>query len=520
MTRAAKRHREASPHPCAELEPRNAKEEADQILQATEASLLLFPCPLCQRSYASSEIDRHVNACLDASSVPTHDENTGKSAFAVHTEESRTVLTSEWAAIMPGQPTKAAKKRVPFYKILEGMPLSVDAFRYGRIDGCEGYFLTHFHSDHYAGLSSRWEHGPIYCSEETARLVHKRLKVAREWIRPLPMNVPQLLPRTGGVRVTCMDANHCPGACLFLFEGPRTVPVTRSGPAASQEVRYLHCGDFRACPAQTAHPALEKQVDIVYLDTTYLHPQYNFPPQAQVIKACVDVLLHPPRRPTLADLWHGPAECEPQAPLVIVGTYSLGKERLVKQLARSLHTSVYCAQAHRHEILLELDDAELHRMLTRQPLEARVHVVSLQWISHESVASYVQALQKRGMRITQTTAFRPTGWTFQRTSASLAPTRQIEALLQASRPPDFRASALTSMAPSTAAVRIVNVPYSEHSSFYELLSFLLTLHPARVVPTVNVGSAVSRQRMQAWLAMCAHASAAQRCVQPRSPDYW
>lgn len=530
MIVGSKRRIDASPPPDPGLVPRNVQEEEWQLRQATEASLARIACPVCQRSYAQADIDRHVNACLDqpgpvAGSTSTQKED--KCTSSPSLTQSHAAVSSEWAALLPGPQDKPASqtKRAPFYKILEGMPLSVDAFRYGSIEGCEGYFLTHFHSDHYAGLSSRWKHGLIYCSEETARLVTKRLKVDPAWLRPLPMNEPQLIPRSGGVYVTCLDANHCPGACLFLFEGPQTVFLHQNAAfhrtASNRVVRYLHCGDFRACPAHTSHPALQKPVDIVYLDTTYLHPKYNFPAQPQVVQACAAMLMQSTPRKTLSDFWQRRSDPEPLEQLVLVGTYSLGKERLVKQLAQTLNTSIFCAHVTRHETLLELDDPELHAMLTRKPLEARVHVVSLHWISYESVAAYVQALQRQGMRITITTAFRPTGWTFQRTTAPApTPSRHVEALLKASQPPEFTTSNLVCAPASTPSLRLVNVPYSEHSSFYELMVFLLTLHPLRVIPTVNVGSAPGRTRMKAWLDVCSHASQAQRSVKPRCSDYW
>jgi hypothetical protein len=47
------------------------------------------------------------------------------------------------------------------------------------------YFLTHFHSDHYCGITSRWNHGVIYCSEATANLCKKKFKVSDDFLRPL-----------------------------------------------------------------------------------------------------------------------------------------------------------------------------------------------------------------------------------------------------------------------------------------------------------------------------------------------
>ena len=105
------------------------------------------------------------------------------------------------------------------------------------------------------------------------------LAVDRKWVHALPMDVPTIIPDTNGVSVTLIDANHCPGSCLFFLEGLQTVnsgdSAFKSPFVGSPKVfRYLHCGDFRASPHHILHPAVAgKKIDHVYLDTTYLDPK-------------------------------------------------------------------------------------------------------------------------------------------------------------------------------------------------------------------------------------------------------
>ena len=111
------------------------------------------------------------------------------------------------------------------------------------------------------------------------------LSVDKKWVCPLPMDTPSLIPNTNGVTVTLIEANHCPGSCLFFFEGPQTVNAGDSKFSShfigsSKTFRYLHCGDFRASPQHILHPAVHgKLIDHVYLDTTYLDPKVGLKEQ-------------------------------------------------------------------------------------------------------------------------------------------------------------------------------------------------------------------------------------------------
>ncbi len=46
-------------------------------------------------------------------------------------------------------------------------------------------------------------------AEGTANLIIHMLSVDPKWVHPLPMDVPTMVPNSGGVTVTLIEANHC-----------------------------------------------------------------------------------------------------------------------------------------------------------------------------------------------------------------------------------------------------------------------------------------------------------------------
>ncbi|THG17161.1 hypothetical protein TEA_005871 [Camellia sinensis var. sinensis] len=195
----------------------------------------------------------------------------------------------------------------PFYKKIPGTPFTVDAFRYGCIEGCNAYILSHFHADHYGGLTKGWSHGPIYCTPLTARLLRMCLYVNPLFIRPLELGTEHVID---GIKVTMLEANHCPGAALIHFCLPNGQ-------------RYLHTGDFRASKLMHAYPLLINQrVNALYLDTTYCNPKYRFPSKEDVMSFVVRITQNCLRK-------------QPKT-LVIVGAYSIGKECVYLAISNAL----------------------------------------------------------------------------------------------------------------------------------------------------------------------------------------
>ena len=441
---------------------------------------------------------------------------------------------------------KAAYQRTcPFYKILPGLYICVDAFRYGAVEGCEAYFLSHFHSDHYIGLTSSWCHGPIYCSHVTANLVRRQLRVDPKWVVDLEFEQTVEVPNTQGVQVTMIPANHCPGSSLYLFEkvvGKGKTPRTQ---------RVLHCGDFRACPAHVQHPLLrpdvvdvvtgknarQQKLDVCYLDTTYLTPKYAFPSQEEVIRACADMCVSLSKeRVDENDDWEttkkeragsgmvkfvhkdssvikeedGEEEDDVYAMkvgtrnngkkargklLVICGTYSIGKERICLGIARALNCKIY-APPNKQRICAALEDPELSARLTSDPFEAQVHMQMIMEIRAETLADYLTQYKPYFSRIV---GFRPSGWNYRPPNSRFTESPLVTTVLHSDNwKSKYSMAELVPQRGSTREASCFGVPYSEHSSFRELTMFCCALRIDKIIPTVNVGSAKSREKMKIW----------------------
>ncbi|CAI8613526.1 unnamed protein product [Vicia faba] len=332
----------------------------------------------------------------------------------------------------------------PFYKKMPGTNFTVDAFRYGCVEGCSAYFLSHFHADHYGGLSKKWSHGPIYCSPLTGRLVKMCLYVNPSYICPLEFDTEYVID---GIKVTLIDANHCPGAALIHFELP-------NGQC------YLHTGDFRACKLmQDYHLFVHKRVNVLYLDTTYCNPKYKFPFKEDVLNYVVKITknrlkMHP-------------------RTLVVVGAYSIGKECVYLAISKALGVKIY-ANASRRRILLAYDCPDYSDRLCTNGNNTLLHVMPMSSLRIETLKEYLKTYKEQ---FTSVLAFRPTGWTF---------SEKIGNDLELIKPV------------SKGNITIYGVPYSEHSSFTELRDFVQFLRPDKIIPTVNVGNAATRENMQSY----------------------
>jgi len=57
-------------------------------------------------------------------------------------EEGHGEATTTNSARKASEENGSARRAAPFYKVMQGMPIAVDAFRYGKIPGVTAYLLT------------------------------------------------------------------------------------------------------------------------------------------------------------------------------------------------------------------------------------------------------------------------------------------------------------------------------------------------------------------------------------------
>ncbi|EPS31605.1 hypothetical protein PDE_06560 [Penicillium oxalicum 114-2] len=553
----------------------NDSHDATDFDPGTEGSVPA--CPICQQElagFSETELSVHVNDCLDgkpsishaletpessstalspdisnqkdespskmprrlekaAIARPPQSDPFSKNAPAVRSAFSKMMAgnaeDTAWAAAAANEVSSRGKqayqRTCPFYKIMPGFSICVDAFRYGAVEGCNAYFLSHFHSDHYIGLTKSWCHGPIYCSRPTGNLVRQQLRVDPKWVVDLEFENPFEVPNTGGVKVTMINANHCPGSSLFLFE-----KTFGNGPSARRQ-RILHCGDFRASPDHLQHPLLrpesidtvtdkpsQQRLDSCYLDTTYLNPKYAFPSQEDVIAACSELCVRLNEESGVGGELGKTAggglmnkflssitksESTPNQPsaksgrlLVVMGTYSIGKERICVGIAKALGSKIF-ANPQKQRICACLEDPELSALLTSNPREAQVHMQTLFEIRADTLADYLDTLKPDFSRVV---GFRPTGWSYRPPAGRMLDNPPVPTVLRGEhwRTP-FTTEHLTPQRGSTRESACFGVPYSEHSSFRELTMFCCALRIGRIIPTVNIGSQRSRDQMKAWI---------------------
>ncbi|KAJ3932307.1 MAG: hypothetical protein NXY57DRAFT_1003474 [Lentinula lateritia] len=265
------------------------------------------------------------------------------------------------------------------------------------------HLLSHTHSDHIVGLQAKSFSQTVACSasakemllkyepyrerafhEEEYRAEHshtfRHLKVppyicsngeavfhgAKDLLKVFPMNTPTEVELDGAKKViiTLFDANHCPGAVMFLIEGA--------------EGAILHTGDFRAEPwfleSITHNPYLQpylapsngtnprggngivKTLEAIYLDTACVMQTHQVPTKDEATTGLIALL-----------------ELYPPSTYFFINSWTWGYEDILKAIARAFNCRIHLDD-YKHRIYsLISSDPLLQSLGTIDPDETRFH---------------------------------------------------------------------------------------------------------------------------------------------------
>ncbi|XP_031573780.1 5' exonuclease Apollo-like [Actinia tenebrosa] len=280
---------------------------------------------------------------------------------------------------------------------------------------CRLFFLTHAHADHTVGLSSSWKNHKIYCSELTKRIILHKFGICKELVVGLPVDQPIVIAMDEvgkeNLTVTLIDANHCPGAVLFLFQG--------------YFGNILYTGDFRYHSMFNTHYALQHTViDKLYLDNTYCDPKCVFPTREEATNMILDVVRK-----------HLDFN-------IVFGMNTLGKEDLMAKIGLTFHKWIG-VDPKRMELLKLLD---LPDVFTCDIDSTSIRIVMKNEIS------------KRNLQL----------WNNQHPTIAILPTALFEGETNIYQNMD----------------NVFVIPFSDHSSFNELMTFVSEIKPKEIVPLV------------------------------------
>ncbi|EDV98639.1 GH22402 [Drosophila grimshawi] len=322
-------------------------------------------------------------------------------------------------------PKGRKRKRCPSYKIVEDTTFVVDGFQFGNIPNATHYFLSHYHADHYVGLTRKFAH-PLYMSPITARLVEKFIPIDSQFVHEIDVDKSVVVK---DIEVTAIDANHCPGAIMLLFK-------------FSTGKCILHTGDFRASFEMESLPIFwnEPNIDLLYLDTTYLAKNYDFCHQSDSIYSACSLVQKFHEKNASKRILH------------VCGSYLIGKEKVWLALAEEFGLRVW-TEPHRRKAIDCLNWPELQLVLSDDPFDANLHVIGMGKISYPQLDQYFKQFESQ---FDMLLGIRPSGW-------------------EKNSKPSYG-----------KRISVIGVEYSEHSSYKELERFVRFLKPTNVISTVPV----------------------------------
>ncbi|XP_058097350.1 uncharacterized protein LOC131242613 [Magnolia sinica] len=198
----------------------------------------------------------------------------------------------------------------------EGFPFSVDTWSTSSMRK-RYHFLTHAHTDHCKGIYHR-SSSPIYSTHLTKTLVlHQFPHVDDSRFVEIEVGQSVVIDDPDGTfSVSAFDANHCPGAVMFLFEGSFG--------------NILHTGDCRLTPdclrklPMKYRRETNSRLDYLYLDCTFASYSLTFPSSHSAIQQVINCIRK-----------------HPNARFVYLACDLLGHEEILEEVSRTFQSKIY-----------------------------------------------------------------------------------------------------------------------------------------------------------------------------------
>ncbi|KAL1741444.1 hypothetical protein HDZ31DRAFT_45420 [Schizophyllum fasciatum] len=296
---------------------------------------------------------------------------------------------------------------------------------------------------------------PVQCSDGTMYYTG-----SRDLLKSIPLNTPTSIELSVDeqVMVTLIDANHCPGAVMYLIEGSkgailhtgdfRAEPWFLDGIMRHPSLQpYIHNGFLdRLSPEDWAQSSVMKTLDAIYLDTATVTSQLKVPSKARATSGLIELMkLYPPSTHFFINSW------------------TWGYEDILKAIAQAFNAPIHLDR-YKYGILKSISDPFLRRLATADPTATRFHACErFDRCEHVAVDDEVgrprKVISRTGKRVVYVN---PVSMEEEKWDEYLT---EHKALLERGETPS-----------------VLFVPLSRHSPLPELRAFVKLFRPRRVVP--------------------------------------
>ena len=332
------------------------------------------------------------------------------------------------------------------------------------------YFLTHAHQDHLRGAREDLfdddddddddQQGMVYCTETTKMLLVRKFPRLESRVKILEYDSVEMVSvasrdatkkekEDARFNVYCLDAGHCPGSAMFVFEGAFG--------------KVLHTGDFRredwcgSLPTPLPKVLDNRKmppVDVLYLDNTYNNPEYDHPPRTVALERIVKLVM----------------EIEPERPVILL-LDSLGKEDVVIAVSQATKSKVFLNKD-RYNDWIKLGFGKEYVCNRLGPNEStRVRVLPKSAGRNKEIVCKMLVSGLKNYKEWGPLVISPTGWA--RVSEQMREEDE-------KREMDTERKEKMTNEEKMEWVRR-SVPYSLHSSYRELETFVKRIQPRKII---------------------------------------